>query len=325
MKKQYLFLFVFIVAAIIGGASFFYLKKGGENEKGIISAQEAAQKAIDYINKNFIQGDTKASLIDVEEEDGVYKFQIKIGEQTFESYVTKNGKLLFPQAIDLDREIADVNEENRTTSSEIPKRDTPDVKLFVMSYCPFGLQAEKMFLPVYDLLGEKAQMGVYFVNYAMHGKKEIDENLRQYCIQKEEKEKYYDYLSCFVEHGDFKKCLSEAKIDKAKLADCSSNTDKEYKITAQYNDKNTWINGRFPRFDVNSDLNEKYKVQGSPTIVINDKVVNVSPRSPERFKEILCQAFKSEPSECSQALSKNVPSPGVGGGTDSSNTSGSCK
>lgn len=55
-----------------------------------------------------------------------------------------------------------------------------------MSYCPYGLQAEKMFLPVYDLLKNKAEMGIYFVNYIMHDKKEIDENLREYCIQKEQ-------------------------------------------------------------------------------------------------------------------------------------------
>lgn len=101
MKKQHLLPFIFIVVAIIVGSSLFYLKKGGK-EKGIMSAQEASQKALNYINKNFIQGDTKASLIDIKEENGVYKFQIKVGEQTFESYVTKNGKLLFPQAIDLD-------------------------------------------------------------------------------------------------------------------------------------------------------------------------------------------------------------------------------
>jgi len=320
MKKRFLFIFfIFGVIAVIILIGFFYLK--GKSEKEVLSPREASQKAVDYINKNFIRGNNKASLIETGQESGIYWFKIKIGEKTVKSYVTKDGKFLFPEAIDLDEELTD-NEEDKI---EIPKRDTPDVKLFVMSYCPFGLQAEKMFLPVYNLFKEKAKMGVYFVDYAMHGKKEIDENLRQYCIQKEEKEKYYDYLSCFVKNGDFEKCLSKAKINKEKLADCISETDKEYKITLNYNDKNTWINGTFPKFDVNSNLNEKYKVQGSPTVVINDKVVNVNPRSPEKFKEILCQAFKSKPPECSQTLSNNVPSPGFGGSANSQDSSGSCK
>jgi len=78
----------------------------------------------------------------------------------------------------------------------------------------------------------------------------------------------------------------------------------------------------FPKFDVHTDLNEKYGVQGSPTIVINDQVVNVSPRSPEKFKEVICQTFNSLPEECSQMLSDDVASIGIGGGTSNSSGGG---
>jgi hypothetical protein len=206
----------------------------------------------------------------------------------------------------------------------VEKKDTPDVKLFIMSYCPYGLQAQKMFLPVYDLLKDKANMGIYFVNYAMHEKKEIDENLNQYCIQKNEKEKFSNYLSCFVQSGDSAKCLSQAGIDQTKLSSCISETDAQYKIYSQYNDKSTWLNGNFPKFDVNTDLNDKYGVQGSPTIVINDKIVNVSPRSPEKFKEAVCNAFNTAPAECSQTLSGDAAATGIGGGTDTSGSNGGC-
>jgi hypothetical protein len=181
-----------------------------------------------------------------------------------------------------------------------------------------------MFLPVYELLKNKAEMGVYFVDYIMHEKQEIDENLRQYCIQKEEKEKYGDYLSCFVKDGDFEKCLSETNIDREKMGNCISETDKEFNVIALYNDKNAWLNGQFPKFNVHNDLNEQYGVGGSPTIVINDTVVDVSPRSPEKFKEIICQAFNSPPEECSQTLSSDSPTSGFGIGTESSGSSGGC-
>jgi len=49
----------------------------------------------------------------------------------------------------------------------------------------------------------------------------------------------------------------------------------------------------------------------------------VSPRSPEKFKEVICQAFNSLPEECSQMLSNDVASTGIGGGTGSS-SGGSC-
>ena len=304
------------VIVLIAGIVLYF------NQKKIktISPQEAGNKAVSYINQNLLQKGTTASLISTTEENGIYKIHLKVGGKEFNSYVTKDGKLLFPEAINLEK-FVNQKEENQP-SQEIPKRDTPDVKLFVMSYCPYGLQAEKMYLPVYNLLKDKLQMEIYFVNYAMHEKKEIDENLRQYCIQKEQREKYSDYLSCFVKDGNYDKCLSSAKINKKELSHCLSETDKKYNITSQYNDKNTWLSGRFPRFDIHSDLNEKYKVQGSPTIIINDQLVNINPRSPEKFKETICQAFNSQPKECSQTLSTETPSPGFGTGKSSSSSGG---
>ncbi len=328
MRKFLLPISIIIAGLIIAGA-LIYLNQG-KVEEGL-SPQEAAEKAIDFINQNQemfgLEGIT-ASLVDAVEENGVYKFHLKIGENEFESYVTKNGKILFVEGIDLEFKPVSTQEEE---VSEIPKREIPDVKLFVMSYCPYGLQAQKMFLPVYDLLKDKTEMGVYFVNYIMHEKKEIDENLRQYCIQKEEKEKYYDYLNCFVATDDFEKCLSEADIQTERLTACISATDEEHNVTSQYNDKSTWIGSTcpeppycFPKFDVHTDLNEEYGVQGSPTIVINDEIANVSQRSPEEFKKVVCQAFNSPPEECSQILSGDVASIGIGGGTGSS-SGGSCQ
>jgi len=312
-----LILILILVVGISIGGTYFYLNR-------IKTPQKVAQKAVDYINENLLQKGIVATLVDVAEENGLYKFHLKIGEQEFVFYVTKNGKILFPEeGIDIEKALTQTGE--ATSTQEIQKTDRPDVKLFVMSYCPYGLQMQKAFLPVYNLLKDKAEMGVYFVNYIMHEKKEIDENLRQYCIQKEQKEKYYDYLSCFVKDGNFEGCLSEAKIDTTKMESCISKTDEQYKITSQYNDKSTWLNGSFPRFDVYTDLNEKYGVQGSPTVVINDVVVEVNPRSPEKFKETICQAFNSPPEECSQTLSNTAFSSGFGLEASSTSSGGQCE
>jgi len=324
MKNLYkLILMAIVIAGVSIAGTFFYLTRTKTPQANLVSPQEIAQKAINYINENLVAKGVVASLVDVVEENGLYKFRLKVGEQEFISYVTKNGKILFPEeGIDIEKKITQAGEGEATSSQEIQKTDRPDVKLFVMSYCPYGLQAQKMFLPVYELLKNKAEMGVYFVNYVMHEKKEIDENLRQYCIQKEQKEKYYNYLSCFVKEGKFNDCLSQAQIDTTKMGNCISETDKEFNVTALYNDKSTWLNGNYPKFNVYDDLNKKYGVQGSPTIVINDKVVEVGTRSPEKFKETICQAFNSPPEECSQTLSNTAFSPGFGLETGSSSGGG---
>jgi len=314
-----------IIAGLIIAGAFVYTnqeKTGGGGEQALAS-QEAAQIAIDFINQNLLQEGTTASLLSVAEENGVYKIHLKVGEGEYDSYITRDGKIFFVEGIDLESSLAS-GEEGTEATGEIPKQDIPDVKLFVMSYCPYGLQAQKMFLPVYDLLKNKADMGVYFVYYIMHGKDEIDENLTQYCIQKEEKEKFSDYLNCFVVSGDSGSCLSQANINETKLSSCVAETDTQYGVTEKYNDQNTWLSGAYPLFDVDLELNQKYNVGGSPTVVINDQTVSVNPRSPENFKKIICQSFNSPPEECSQPLSDEVASAGIGGGTGSS-SGGSCE
>jgi hypothetical protein len=320
MKQKFLIPISIIIAALIISGTIFYLKKQTK-VSGTLPPQEAAKKAIDFINQNkemFGIGGTEASLVSVVEENGVYKIKLKIGQNEYDSYVTKNGKVFFTYGIDLTQKIS-----SQTEKKEPEKRERPDVKLFVMSYCPYGLQMEKALLPVWQILKDKTDIGIYFVDYIMHEKKEIDENLRQYCIQKEQKEKYLAYLSCFVKDGNFEKCLSEVGVDKDKMNSCISKTDQEFKITQNYNDKSTWLNGYYPRFDVYTDLNEKYGVKGSPTLVINDVVLEVE-RSPEKVKEAICNAFLNPPSECQQNLSSTSTSPGFGLDSGSS-SSGKCE
>ena len=70
------------------------------------NAQKIAEKAIDYINENMLKG-TTASLISVVEETGLYTFQLKIGDNEFTSYVTSDGKFLFPDPpVDLEQKIS---------------------------------------------------------------------------------------------------------------------------------------------------------------------------------------------------------------------------
>ncbi len=333
--RKYIGMFVsgLIIGLIIGVAllSSFYV----ENRSTTISAKEAGQKAVDWISNYAVRPGTKVELINVTEVDGegIYKLSINLSvgntSQVVQSYITKDAKYLFPQGIptgefvELKKEVEQQQNKKQEQKLEIPKSDTPNVKLFVMSYCPYGLQAEKAFLPVYKLLKDKADMTINFVSYAMHGKKELDENLRQYCIQLEQDDKYYNYLNCFTGgDGNYSKCLEEAKIDKTKLNSCIAKVDKKYNITQMYNNRSTWVSGMFPRFNVEADLNTKYGVRGSPTLVINDKVVSIN-RSPEAYKEAICSAFTNPPEECNQKLSESPTSPGFGGGVGSS-SGGQC-
>ncbi|HDJ96441.1 MAG TPA: hypothetical protein ENG45_00005, partial [Candidatus Aenigmarchaeota archaeon] len=293
-----------LILAILLPISFL-LNKPERTGLATLTGDEVSKKVISYINQNLVKG-SEAEMVSVEEVSGLYRIITKYRGQEIPVYATMDGKLLIlPQGvIDMTKTV-----ERTEQTTEVPKREKADVKLFVMSFCPFGLQAEKALLPVMKLLKDKADISIHFVYYAMHGEKEVYENLRQFCIQKEQKEKFYDYLLCFVQSGDAEKCIGEAGIDASKLRACMDDTDKRYGITENLNNRSTWYNGRFPRFDIDLDLNKKYNVQGSPTLVINDKVVRVT-RSPEAFKEAICSGFNTPPEECNEKLSTKQASPG---------------
>jgi thiol-disulfide isomerase/thioredoxin len=107
--KNLIILVLLIVCGVLGGM-LVYTQFGskfipGKFKGNILSGQEAAELALNYINDKLLSGETKASLVgQVTEEKGLYKFQIKIGSNEFFSYVTKDGKILFPQGINLEEE-----------------------------------------------------------------------------------------------------------------------------------------------------------------------------------------------------------------------------
>lgn len=288
-----------------------------------ISSSEAVQRIQSFLDNNM--PGVELAVKEKVESSGMYKISgvLNLNGMTQEVvlYVTKDGEFLFPDAIPLG-ETGKVSRPEQSEAQSVPKSDKPKVELFVMSHCPFGVQAEKGILPVVELLGDKIDFSVKFVYYAMHGKEEIDEEMRQVCIQKEEAEKYLDYLYCFLEDGNSDRCMSELDIDQSELNKCLKELDEEYNITELYENESSWLNGRYPQFNVHREENEKYGVSGSPTLVINGVTVRSS-RDPASFLATICSSFNDVPEECENTLSSEVPSPGFGYGTGS-DTQASC-
>lgn len=300
-----LIVIVAIVVAIIYSA-----KKSNE-----ISAQEASAKTETFINEYLMPSGSQAKITETSEEYDLYKMKIDIGsEEPVESYVTKDGKLFFPQALEITpNQTADNNTQANSTPTpvNVPKSDKPEIELFVMSYCPFGTQAEKGILEAVKSLGSSVDFKIKFVDYIMHGEKEVYENLTQYCIQKEEPNKFINYLECFLKDGDNNSCIVNTNVDVVKLEDCKTLIDKEYKITELLKDETTWLNGTFPQFNVDSEMNLKYGVQGSPTLIVNGVEMDSS-RSADAYLKTICASFKEAPEVCNLSLSTETPTAGFG-------------
>ena len=325
MKKIIIILAVLVV---LGGAGYKFI--GNKTAGSILSPEEAKAKATEFINNNLVQAGTAVEIKGITEEQGLYKITVNVGGKDYDSYLTKDGGKFFPQVLDMNAQPAVAGDDDAaaatdTTPAVVTKSDKPKVELFVMSECPYGTQIEKGILPVVEALGDKIDFTLKFCDYAMHGEKELKEQMNQYCIQKEQADKFKSYLTCYLEAGDSASCVTKTKVDAAKRDACVSATDKEFKITEKFNDKTTWSNGQFPVFDIYKTENQTYGVQGSPTLVINGAQAT-SGRDSASLLKTICGAFNTEPSECSKSLSSTAPAAGFGTGADAngSNSGAAC-
>lgn len=319
--------FVWIVVAVIVVAviALFQMKKDGSSEAKPVSkkvSQKVTEKAMELIEGQLVPPGTEVEITDVKKESGLYRIEITVEGQEVTSYMTKDMTKFIPQLVDM-KELEDMKEEGdaQMPAAEVQtKSPKPEVEVFVMSHCPYGTQMEKGILPVMEVLGNKIDAKIKFVDYAMHGEEEVTEQLRQYCIQKNEPQKFAAYLTCFLEAGDAELCDVKTGVKKYLLNQCVTATDAEHKVTELLEDESSWVSGQFPQFNIHKEDNEKYGVQGSPALVINGEMIQ-SGRDSASLLAAVCSGFEEQPAECETELSSDQPAPGFGDGTDASGAS----
>lgn len=320
-----------IIIALLVVAIVITTQKGVAGKS--LSIAEAKTYTLDFVNQYLLEGET-AEVTEISKyNSGLYLIKIKLAdlEEPIDSYLTKDGKIFFPQAINIDEMKAEADgtattEETKTpepVATDVPKTDKPVVELFIMSHCPYGTQMEKGIIPVAETLKDKMDFQIKFVDYAMHGEKELKEQLAQYCINKEQAPKYFSYLKCFLEAGDGAGCISKAGVDKGKMDKCVTATDKEFKVMELFADESSWQGGSYPQFNIHKADNEKYSVGGSPTLIINGKEASGGRDSASLLSEI-CASFNTAPAECSTQLSSDSPAPGFGSGTTNNAAAAQC-
>lgn len=326
LKKKIIIGAIALAAIIIIALGATFLFKGGKTLK------PAAVKTVleSYINANLMAPGATAKIDSITKENGLYKVMVDIGgDQKVESYSTLDGKLFFPQAMKTGESTeaaagSDQAANTPATPENLPKTDKPVVELFVMSYCPYGTQMEKGILPAVAALGNKINFSIKFNDYAMHGEKELKENLVQYCIQKEQNAKFSNYLTCFLkDSSQGEACINNSNIDKDKLDACIAKTDKTYSITENFKN-NKDFRGTFPGFNVQKEDNAKYNVGGSPTLIINGTETQ-SGRDSASLLKTICSAFNNEPKECQTSLSSTTPAAGFGDGAATGGSAASCE
>lgn len=281
-------------------------------------------------------------------------------------------------------------ETTETTSKNIfaaKKTDKPELKFFVMSFCPYGNQMEDILRPVFDLIGSKvdikpqyildkvdnlddfcktrsgdiAQCSVYVQNKyfkdeaeckkaitanrencmneknyikstdgkyysSLHGRQEANQDIREICAWNltDDKKMWWNFVdnvnkACTAQDADT--CWE----DQAKKAGFDTN-----KITECFNKDGIDL--------INKEIaeTEKYKVSGSPTVLVNEvnfppenayaqdgkgtllvgkKVIEQSKfRTPNAIKEAICASSNKTLKECTTVLAELTANTNTGGG-----------
>lgn len=318
---------VFLLAGMLMlGGSTFSKAAGFSNFFGI-GKDNIAEIMKDLVQNNLTVRGTDVEIEDVnfQKELGLYEVLMTVGGTKTSAYLSKDGKHFAKEIMSLDdirdkrlaQEAAAAKEAERKQNIKIPTAEKPTVEVFVMSHCPYGTQVQKGFLPVIEALGEKADISFKYVDYLMHGKQELDDNLTQYCIEEVENKNYLPYLECFLasagEESDSVSCMEKVGISQEKVTSCVEKTDAKLGLTEAFSTSKK----QFPEFDLHKEENDEYNVGGSPTVVVNGVTVEPN-RDPNSLLTTVCKGFEDSPAECEEELSKKAPAPGFGAGTATS-------
>lgn len=292
------FVILFVLLAVLIGL-IVVQKITGENSLAKLKKQVIP----DAIKKVINNPDTKFTIDDIRETNGVYEMSLSVSGQKYTSYMTKDAKILFISGVKLDTLNNQTKTSNETakklTCNDLKKTDSPNLTAFIVADCPFGLQMQRVFKKTISEAPEMlSSLTVKYIGSidngkitSMHGDKEAQENLKQICIREEQKPKYWDYVSCYMQEGKSDECSTTSGIDTTQLSSCISDANRGLKYAK-----------------VDFDLANKLSVGSSPTLVLNDNQVisefDFDGRVANSLSQIVCCASNTKPGFCSKELSK---------------------
>jgi glutaredoxin len=308
----------FAAAAILFFAVGFLVRGPSQTTgmaiQGVADKNTVANDILGIITESIkLQGGTgNASLVSVTEESGLYKITLSIDGTDTPFYATEDGKLFMNSY----GQISDIKAQLSASASQqqpatVPKTDKPKIELFVMSFCPYGNQAENTMQSVYNLLKDSTDFNVHYivnvngnVTNSLHGQPEVDEDQREACILKEYGlDKWWTFTvyvnnNCGGSGSCWENASKAAGIDADKINDCVSKSGLDL-------------------MKAEAAATDSAGASGSPTLIINGVKSSAVYQygNSEAYKEAICSAFNTPPAGCSQNL---------GASSVSASSSGSC-
>ena len=280
---------------------------------GTASQDQVTKDTLDFVNKALLQGASAAELKSVSENAGLYNMKLVVNGKEIDSYVTKDGKLFFPQAINVEEvsALATTGAEPEAPAQAAVKSDKPKVDLYVMSFCPYGNKAEETMYPVYKLLKDKVEWNVHYIVgvsgttvNSLHGQPEADQNMREVCVKEnygmDAFWKFMSYVNnnCGSNGACWKDAAKDASADATVIETCVAKKGLEY-------------------MKAEADASNAAGAQGSPTLLINGQGTSAVYQygNTAAYQNAICSAFNTPPEACGEVVAAASTAATAAGGS----------
>ncbi len=268
--------FIALLLAIAVVAAIFTNGFGltGKAVASSITSSEAEQKALSYINSNLLQPPFTATAVKTEELNGMYKIKIDVAGRQIDSYVTKDGKLFFPQGLELDAALPSVDDKDTTPAPEAtkisvdlagePVKGKADAPVTIVEFsdfqCPFCQKGWEVMKEVEKDYVAKNKVKLVFKNFPLdniHPMAQASAQAGECAYEQDKFWEYHDKLFAnqqSLSNDNLKKWAKEAGLDESKFNSC--------------------LDGRKYESEVAKDQQEGLKagVQGTPAFLINGQL-----------------------------------------------------
>jgi len=305
-----------LIAVVAGGilivcAILFVMMVSGSQP--VVPAATCGERTLSYVNKNLVSAGMEATLVSINETRGIYLVTVAYQGRRIPLYTTRDCTLLFLEGRDMVASTGTLAGVTPAPSATPVKTGRPAVELYVMSFCPYGKQAETAMKPVSDLLGSRADIRVMYITNvggtvvdsveSLHGAVEAQEDLRQVCIQKYSPDRFWSYVSGFNTA-----CFSLLGNPQAAAA-CSKNVTSSLGISQAGIDTCATGAEGITLLKSHEASAMREGATASPTLLING-VRYSGARTPEAYKQAICGSFTISPPECQTVLSTQQVSAG---------------
>ncbi|MBN2803975.1 MAG: thioredoxin domain-containing protein [Deltaproteobacteria bacterium] len=160
-----------------------------------------------------------------------------------------------------------------------------DIDLYIMSQCPYGVQAMQAMTPVVEKFKGQVGLNVDFIGNkkpdgtlgSMHGEKEVQGDIDQLCAKEISHDAFLKFAECVNKTSreipaNSEACAKEAGIDAAKFKACSTGDQGKKLLSASF------------------DNSQKKGATGSPTIFIGGESYKGG-RSQQAIEQFICQKY----------------------------------